>query len=63
MGHDEDSRRNEHNDYGNREINFESKHQQLNNEYNKYPWDIRRSIISDSKQYGRSSISSSMNVS
>ena len=63
MGYDEDSRKNKHDNYRNGGDNFESKHQQLNNECNEYPWDIRRSTISDLKQHGRSSISSSIDIS
>jgi len=35
----------------------------LNNEHYKYPWNIRRPMESNSKQYGKLNISSSMNAS
>ena len=63
MRHNEDGRRNKHNNHRNKGDNFESKHQQSDNEYNKHTWNIRGSMISDSKQHERSSISSPENVS
>ena len=51
--HDEDGRRNgrrnEYNNYRNGRNNLESKQKQSDNEYHKYPWDIRRPMKSNSK--------------
>jgi len=61
--HDEDGRRNKHNNYGDGRDNLESKQKQLDNEHRKYPQDIRRPIKSNLKQYRKSSILSSTNAS
>jgi len=63
MRHNEDSGRNKHDNYRNGENNSESKHQQSNNKCDKYSQDIRESMISNSKQHGRLSMSSSKDVS
>ena len=49
MGHDEDSRGDKHNNYGNRGNNSKSKHQQPNNEHYEYSWSIWRPMVSNSK--------------
>jgi len=51
--HGKVSRRNKYNDYRNGRDNLESKQKQSDNKYYKYPWNIRRLMKSNSKQYGK----------
>jgi len=62
-GYDKNDRRNKYNNYRDRRNDFEVKQEQLDNKYHKYPWDIRRPMESNLKQYGKLSISGSMNAS
>ena len=63
MRHDKDNRRNQYNDYEDRGNNPKSEHQQLNYEHYQYSRNIRGLMISNLKQYERSDISNSKNVS
>ena len=61
--HDKNSRRNKYNNYRDRRNDLEIKQKQLDNEHHKYPWDIRRPMESNSKQYEKLSIPNSINAS
>jgi len=62
-GYDKNDRRNKYNNYRDRRNDFEVKQEQLDNKCHKYSWDIRRPMEPNLKQYGKLSISGSMNAS
>jgi len=63
MRYDEDSGRSKYDNHENGSNNSKDEHEQSSYKYNKYPRNIRRPMIFDSKQYEGLGIQSSMHAS
>ena len=61
--YDEDGRRNQYNNYGDKGNNSKDKHQQLDYKHYQYPRNIGGLVICNLEQHGGLSISNSKNVS